>query len=158
MPSISYKNVEGFKYNIEPRRKISNSPSIHDLALATEQLLDYEFSSEKVCEQVIANGAERKRLAKLPCIPNFGHDAEIAAAARESGLGKLLGLDSKEKALAAMVKALLGAICEDSDCEGDVLRAASCLGLQVVEQDLLGVEELEFAPFVASVPVVESLI
>ncbi|KAJ4991502.1 hypothetical protein SVAN01_02883 [Stagonosporopsis vannaccii] len=151
---------EGFLYSIEPLPKAPKGPSQVDLAFATEKLLDYEFSCEKICVLAIQHGAERKHFANSSRIPDFGTDAKIAAAARESGLAKLLypHRHMKDSTLVTTVKALLGAICEDSDDEGDVPRAASCLGLGVVEQDLLGVEEFEFVPFVASVPVVGSLI
>ncbi|KAJ8114099.1 hypothetical protein OPT61_g3935 [Boeremia exigua] len=158
-------NSEEPIHNIEPRRKRPKQRSIDDMALETEKLMDYEFSWEKYCIDAIVPGPERTRLAKLPCIPNFGDIATLAEAARQSGLSKVLHgtREVSDKCLAKTVKALLGSICEDQCDEADVHRAAYCLGLEAIEEDslgvdLLGVEEFKFDGFVASVPVTESLI
>lgn len=112
-----------------------------------------------------AKDKERERLATLPSLAEFGSVGKIAAAARKSGLKKLL-CDGKAvgKVLVVTVKALLGAVAEDADCEEDVIRATECLGLEPIEEsgfgekDLLGVEECRFVRSVASVPVVGSLL
>ena len=172
-----------------PPLKRSRAPSIEDLAFAAEKILDYYFDDDRLCIIAIKPGPNRQRLARIPSIPNFGDDAELAAAARGSGLSRLLYASGvKDKTLATTIKALLGAISEDTDDEVDVLRAAYALGLEEVEeeillqgnlpteegaaveqklfveenfpvgQDLLGVEEFKFVKCASSVPIVESLL
>lgn len=155
---------EGFIYQLGPatKRQVVN---VNCLIGGIEDILNYHFFSQQLCLKAIQNDKERQRLANLPSIPDFGSIEEMAAAARQSGLEKHVyeGKVDRET-LAITVKALLGAVLEESDME-EVLEAANNLGLESVrkvrecdEADLLGVEELRFVRCAASVPVVGSLI
>ncbi|KAF1931271.1 uncharacterized protein M421DRAFT_2781 [Didymella exigua CBS 183.55] len=139
---------------------------IADLIGGMEDLLDYYFFNHQLCQNATENAKERRCLATLPSLPEFSSVKDMAAAACKSGLEELLYEELVDKkTLVVTVNALLGAVLEDVENEGEMLEAAACLGVDPVQQivrigegDLLGVEEFWFVQRAASVPIVESLI
>ncbi|KAF3041378.1 hypothetical protein E8E12_009051 [Didymella heteroderae] len=168
-------------------------PTMDELITKIEQILDYEFEASSICRDALVASKKQSCLANLASLPNFGGQDILAQAAKDSGIASLFrvskkgGVVSGEKnylrcldperqsfvdgKLATTVKALLGAIMDESQDENYVLHAAFCLGFEeVVESaevvtasecgvDLLGVKELTLVQCArVSIPVVESLI
>ncbi|KAF9697681.1 hypothetical protein EKO04_004151 [Ascochyta lentis] len=152
----------------------SSSPSMEDIIFDIENILEYQFEDLQLCRGALRSGKEQDRLTSLHPIPIPGNNKKFATAARECGLDKVFTQRKRselpDEKLAKIVKALLGAVAEDSGEETDVCRAAHNLGLwnptqiptaEPIVGDLLGLEELKYVVRdleVLSVPVLGSLI
>ena len=68
------------------------------------------------------------------------------------------GPERKRLAVLPSIPKFGGRCEEDSQCDEEVLRAAYCLGLEVIDEDLLGIEEFKFVKGVSEGPVPESLL
>lgn len=138
---------EGFIYQLGPATK-KQVADVNDLIDSIEDILNYYFFSQQPRLKAIQYDKERWRLVALPSFAELDSVEGIAAAARQSDLEKHM-FEGKvyKKTLVVTVKALLGAVLEESDM-GELLEAANNLGpkpLRNVREyetvDLLCVEE-----------------
>ncbi|KZM24397.1 hypothetical protein ST47_g4459 [Ascochyta rabiei] len=140
-----------------PKSTKPSSSITENIIYRIENILEYEFEDIELCCSAVRGGKKQDRLISLLSLPISRKSGTLAAAARECGIDKLLPKRRQDEhtdgRLARVLKALLGAVVEDSGEENAVCVVAHNLGLwnptpiptaQPVVQDLLGVKELKY--------------